>query len=143
MAGMDNADNPITVIEEDTCWGYLVTAEVGRLATSVDNQPEVFPVNYVVDGQSIVFRTAAGSKLEDIVTNHHVAFEADGWTDEGGWSVVLHGNAEVITDEAELARAARMPLLPWVPTVKKNYVRVIPEEVTGRTFVFGPEPGED
>ena len=81
---MINEENPITEVPEDSCWGYLDTAEVGRLATSVNDQPEVFPVNYVVDGQSIVFRTAAGSKLEDIVTNNRVAFEADGWTEETG-----------------------------------------------------------
>ena len=53
---MINEENPITEVPEDSCWGYLDTAEVGRLATSVNDQPEVFPVNYVVDGQSIVFR---------------------------------------------------------------------------------------
>ena len=113
---------------------YKRQAEVGRLATSVNNQPEVFPVNYVVDGQSIVFRTAAGSKLEDIVTNNRVAFEADGWTEEAGWSVVLRGKAEIITDDAELALCDKMPLLPWVPTVKRNYVRVEADQITGRTF---------
>src|SRR5260364_345716 len=120
---MINEENPITEVPEDSCWGYLDTAEVGRLATSVNDQPEVFPVNYVVDGQSIVFRTAAGSKLEDIVTNNRVAFEADGWT-----------------EEAELALCDKMPLLPWVPTVKRNYVRVEADQITGRTFAFGPEP---
>ncbi|MBZ0239292.1 MAG: pyridoxamine 5'-phosphate oxidase family protein, partial [Cutibacterium acnes] len=47
---MINEENPITEVPEDSCWGYLDTAEVGRLATSVNDQPEVFPVNYVVDG---------------------------------------------------------------------------------------------
>jgi len=137
---MINEENPITEVPEDSCWGYLDTAEVGRLATSVNDQPEVFPVNYVVDGQSIVFRTAAGSKLEDIVTNNRVAFEADGWTEEAGWSVVLRGKAEIITDDAELALCDKMPLLPWVPTVKRNSVRGEAEQITGRTFAFGPEP---
>lgn len=137
---MINEENPITEVPEDSCWGYLDTAEVGRLATSVNDQPEVFPVNYVVDGQSIVFRTAAGSKLEDIVTNNRVAFEADGWTEEAGWSVVLRGKAEIITDDAELALCDKMPLLPWVPTVKRNYIRVEADQITGRTFAFGPEP---
>ena len=137
---MINEENPITEVPEDSCWGYLDNAEVGRLATSVNDQPEVFPVNYVVDGQSIVFRTAAGSKLEDIVTNNRVAFEADGWTEETGWSVVVRGKAEVISDDAELALCDKMPLLPWVPTVKRNYVRVQADQITGRTFAFGPEP---
>lgn len=40
---MINEENPITEVPEDSCWGYLDTAEVGRLATSVNDQPEVFP----------------------------------------------------------------------------------------------------
>ena len=38
---MINEENPITEVPEDSCWGYLDTAEVGRLATSVNDQPEV------------------------------------------------------------------------------------------------------
>lgn len=136
---LDNT-NPISVIEEDSCWGYLASQEVGRLATAQDGQPEVFPINYCVDGQSVVFRTAEGSKLTELTLNSRVAFEVDGWTDEGGWSVVIKGEASEITDERELQLAEKMPLLPWVPTVKKHYVRVTPTEISGRGFAFGPEP---
>ena len=132
--------NPITTIEEDTCWGYLASQEVGRLATAKDGQPEIFPINYCVDGQSVVFRTASGSKLQELTDNEHVAFEVDGWNDEGGWSVVIKGNAAEITDPGELALADKMPLRPWVPTVKPFYVRITPDELTGRRFTFGPEP---
>ncbi len=132
----------MTVVEEDTCWGYLDTAEVGRLATSADNQPQIFPVNYVVDGLSVVFRTAAGTKLDEMVRNSAVAFEADGWSEQGGWSVVIRGTAEVITSPEELALCEKMPLRPWVPTVKKTWVRVQASSISGRTFAFGPEPTE-
>ncbi len=132
----------MTVVEEDTCWGYLDTAEVGRLATSADNQPQIFPVNYVVDGLSVVFRTAAGTKLDEMVRNSAVAFEADGWSEQGGWSVVIRGTAEVITSPEELALCEKMPLRPWVPTVKKTWVRVQAASISGRTFAFGPEPTE-
>lgn len=137
---MAENENPITVIEEDTCWGYLASVKVGRLATAKDGQPEIFPVNYEVDGQSIVFRTAPGSKLQELTDNAHVAFEVDGWNEQGGWSILIKGDAEKITDEAELALAEKMPLRPWVPTVKPFYVRVTPHEMTGRSFTFGPEP---
>lgn len=132
----------MTVVEEDTCWGYLDTAEVGRLATSADNQPQIFPVNYVVDGLSVVFRTAPGTKLDEMVRNSAVAFEADGWSEQGGWSVVIRGTAEVITSPEELALCEKMPLRPWVPTVKKTWVRVQASSISGRTFAFGPEPTE-
>ncbi len=132
----------MTAVEEDTCWGYLDTAQVGRLATSTDDRPQIFPVNFVVDGASVVFRTAAGTKLDEIVHNSMVAFEADGWSEDGGWSVVLRGRAEVITDPDELALCEKMPLRPWVPTTKKNWVRIQPGEISGRTFAFGAEPAE-
>ena len=40
----------------------------------------------------------------------------------------------------ELARLAKAPLRPWVPTVKRNWVRVTPTRITARRFAFGPEP---
>ena len=137
---MADMEHPMTEIPTDSCWGYLAGQEVGRLATSVMDMPEISPINFTLDGESIVFRTADGSKLEKIDHNEHVAFEVDGWNDDGGWSVVVKGVAEPITDPDELARAARMPLRPWVPTTKKTYVRIVADEITGRTFYFGPEP---
>ena len=48
-------------LAEETCWDNLRTRRVGRLAVSVSNRPDVFPVNYVVDGKAIVVQTAPGS----------------------------------------------------------------------------------
>lgn len=137
---MADSDSITTELSDDTSWGYLASQEVGRLGVIHNDLPDIYPVNYCLDGQSIVFRTAVGSKLEALTLNYHVVFEADGWDEETGWSVVLHGMAGVITDEDELRRAERLPLLPWVPTVKRTWVRIVPDELTGRTFVFGPEP---
>ncbi|MFK5256413.1 pyridoxamine 5'-phosphate oxidase family protein [Propionibacterium freudenreichii] len=139
---MADTTNPISPIPDDSTWGYLASVDVGRIAVSSDNLPEVYPVNFCLDGESIVFRSAAGSKLEKLALNSHVAFEADGWSEEGGWSVLVRGTGSFITDEDELARVAKAPLLPWVPTVKKNWVRIMPTRVTGRTFLFGPEPSQ-
>lgn len=136
---MEN-ESPVTHLSEDRAWDLLAKTEVGRLATAINHGPEIFPINYVVDGESIVFRTAEGNKLLELTINDRVCFEIDGWTDQGGWSVILKGHAEEITDAEELARAEKLPLLPWVPTVKLHYVRVIADEVTARGFVFGEEP---
>ncbi|MEZ5248043.1 MAG: pyridoxamine 5'-phosphate oxidase family protein [Ilumatobacteraceae bacterium] len=51
------------VLGTDECWQLFRSAEVGRLAVSISNHPDIFPLNYVVDGESIVFRTAPGTKL--------------------------------------------------------------------------------
>ena len=89
------ADDPITVLSEHEAWQLLGTARVGRLATVIDRQPDIFPVNFVVDGQSLVFRTAEGSKLLQVTVNERVAFQADGWVTDTGWSVVAKGTAAV------------------------------------------------
>lgn len=126
------------MLGEDSCWGILANLEVGRLATVHDGQPQIYPVNFVVDGPSIVFRTAEGSKLDELAQHAEVAFEADDWDLDRGRSVVIKGTASKITEEAELARARKLPLRPWVPTVKNNFVRICPTEVNGRVFHFGP-----
>ncbi len=134
---MAEQTNPSKVLSEESSWDYLGTSEVGRLATVVDDYPQIFPINFCIDGESVIFRTAAGSKLEEILKNSKVAFEADGWDEEKGWSVILTGNAALITDEDELRRAEMAPLRPWVGTVKSNWVRIEPDSISGRTFAFG------
>ncbi|EPH00264.1 hypothetical protein HMPREF1531_02372 [Propionibacterium sp. oral taxon 192 str. F0372] len=134
------ADNnvPMNVIPEDSCWGYLASQEVGRLGVVSEDLPEIFPINYYVDGESLIFRSAEGSKMETLATNNNVVFEVDNWTDEGGWSIMIKGTAERITDADELARAKKAPLLPWTPTVKEIFVRILPTtQISGRTFTFG------
>jgi len=145
MEGMaDATDSPVSVIPEDSCWGYLASQEVGRLGLSTNDVPEIFPVNYCVDGESVIFRSAEGSKMDEIAINNNVVFEVDGWTEEGGWSVMIKGVAERITDADELARARKAPLLPWIPTVKSIFVRVSPTiGISGRRFMFGPEPKQE
>ena len=137
---MAESTNPVTVLDESRCWDLLASQAVGRLATAVQGLPEVFPVNFVVDGESVVFRTAEGSKLVELVINEQVAFEADGWNENGGWSVVIKGSAAVLPSGEEHDRAEALPLRPWIPTVKTNFVRITATQITGRRFEFGPDP---
>jgi nitroimidazol reductase NimA-like FMN-containing flavoprotein (pyridoxamine 5'-phosphate oxidase superfamily) len=137
---MAESTNPVTVLEESRCWDLLASQDVGRLATAVNGIPEIFPLNFVLDGESVVFRTAEGSKLVEVVINEQVAFEVDGWNDNGGWSVVIKGSAAVVESGEQHDRAEALPLRPWVPTIKTNFVRITPTEITGRRFEFGPDP---
>jgi uncharacterized protein len=66
----------ITDSSESESWKLLAGAELGRLITSVEGQPEVFPVNFATQNQTILFRTAEGTKLTSVVLNHNVVFEA-------------------------------------------------------------------
>lgn len=131
---------PITILDADQCWNLLSESVFGRLALSVDGEPEIFPINaYAADGK-VLFRTGEGTKLSEIAVNGRVAFETDGFTSKIGWSVVAKGTARILTGTSEIAEADKLPLKPWVPTLKMNYVVIDVEEITGRRFKFGPEP---
>jgi nitroimidazol reductase NimA-like FMN-containing flavoprotein (pyridoxamine 5'-phosphate oxidase superfamily) len=135
--------SPVTVLTETECWERVSTQRVGRLATHVGNVVDIAPINFVVDGSTILFRTAPGSKLSELTVNHSVVFEVDAFTEETGWSVVLRGTARVLEDEAEIAAAEALPLRPFVPTLKLVFVKIEGLVGTGRSFVFGPEPDRE
>jgi uncharacterized protein len=118
------------------CWALLADHEVGRLAVSLGGHPDIFPINYVVDGETIVFRTAAGTKLAGAVLGLGVAFEIDGYDAHEGeaWSVVVKGEASQIEHPDERYRAETLPLFPWNANPKFDFVRITPDEVTGRRF---------
>lgn len=122
------------ILDEPTCWDLLGSTEVGRLAISIANHPDIFPINYVADRASIVFRTAEGTKLAAAVLGDGVAFEIDGEADGDAWSVVVKGQAVEVDDMQELFAAADLPLYPWHAAPKHRYVRIHPELVTGRRF---------
>ena len=131
--------DPIQELTDDESWTLLASVSLGRLATSVADQPEIFPVNFVVQRKTILLRTAEGTKLLTAIMNQRVAFEADDHDAEKGWSVVVKGHAHVLAGSAELAEADRGQVLPWITTAKNRYIRVTPSAVSGRRFRFGGE----
>ncbi|WP_432398772.1 pyridoxamine 5'-phosphate oxidase family protein [Pseudarthrobacter sp. L19] len=120
----------------DQCWALLDSEVVGRVALIVDGHPEVFPVNFVLNRRSIVFRTAGGTKLWGAITAKPVAFEIDGYDahEETAWSVMARGEAELVEDQAEKDAVDALLLEPWQPGEKSFYVRVPPKALTGRRF---------
>lgn len=133
---------PITSMTEEESWAQLSSATLGRLVVSVDGQPDIFPVNFVVQNRTVLFRTAEGAKLAGAVINPRVAFEADDHDVMRGWSVIVHGHAQVVETAEEIARAERAQVLPWIATPKNRFVRITPDRITGRRFSFGGEPEE-
>lgn len=121
-------------LKESTCWSLLRTAHLGRLAVNAADGVDIFPVNYLVDGGSLVFRTAPGTKLVELTREPQVAFEVDGLDDTHRWSVVVRGRARRLSDEEEIIHSRVLGLQTATPTTKHNYVRIIPGIVTGRRF---------
>jgi nitroimidazol reductase NimA-like FMN-containing flavoprotein (pyridoxamine 5'-phosphate oxidase superfamily) len=124
------------VLDDATCWSLLDGAQVGRLAVSIHDHPDIFPINHVVDGGTVVFRTAEGTKLAAAVLGRGVAFEVDGYDAASGeaWSVVVKGWARELERLDELMDAEGLPLFPWNASPKARWVRIEPEVVSGRRF---------
>jgi nitroimidazol reductase NimA-like FMN-containing flavoprotein (pyridoxamine 5'-phosphate oxidase superfamily) len=117
------------------CWRLLRTSSVGRIAFVDDRTGiEVFPVNFVVDHGTIVFRTAAGTKLSGVADRPAVVFEVDGDDDAGRWTIVARGRAEPIDVRREVIEAFDIELSTWHASAKPYFVRIVPVEVDGRRF---------
>ena len=123
----------LDVLDRDECLALLGQCSLGRLAVVIDDLPLIFPVNFALDGDAIVFRNDPGSKV-DGARNRPVAFECD-WTDalsQTGWSVLVTGDAVPVRDSAERDRLGHLPLGPWCPGPKAIWLRIQPKTLSGR-----------
>jgi uncharacterized protein len=140
---MSTGSQPISILSETECWQLLSSVSLGRLVTSVDGEPAIFPVNFVVQRRTVLFRTAEGTKLVSAAINNQVLFEADDHGIEEGWSVIVKGTARILRTDEEIDEAEHAQLLSWIATVKQHYIRIRPLSVTGRRFIFGSEPDRE
>lgn len=130
-----HAQPSIRALTDSECWQRLADhpAGIGRVGTGGPS-PNILPVNYVLDGRSVVFRTGEGRKLTAVGAHERVAFEVDHLDAEAhtGWSVVLRGFAHRVTDPAEIERLDALGLQPWDPSPKTAVVRITTRMVEGR-----------
>ncbi|MCL2784514.1 MAG: pyridoxamine 5'-phosphate oxidase family protein [Propionibacteriaceae bacterium] len=139
---MTENESPVAFLDMDRAWDLLAADRLGRLGVQDEVGVDIYPVNYAVDGESIVFRTADGSKLSNLKAHSLVTFEIDHWGETAGYSVVARGHAAPITDPDEIAQVEALRLKPWVPTVKTTFVRIFVHSITARKFFFGQDPIE-
>lgn len=121
-------------ITEARCWQALRDGSVGRVAVVDEHSGiEIFPVNYVIEHGTIVFRTARGTKLAAVEDGPPVAFEIESSGEDGAGpvSVVAIGRAEPIAEHAELLDAFDIDLSTWHSSAKPFFVRIVPESVRG------------
>lgn len=135
----------IRMLDPDRCRRLLATQEVGRLGFINNGQPEVLPVNYVLDGDAVLFATSPGSKLWGASCSP-VAFEVDSVdpATRSGWSVVIHGVAQEITaDDTQLVRDRLEAIAPepWPGGRPHNLVRLPTNSISGRQVGAPVMPG--
>jgi hypothetical protein len=124
------------ILTYEECRELLCSVQIGRLAVVINGEPEIFPVNFGIDGDGIVFRTNRGRKLTGALLEK-VVFEVDHIDVEArtGWSIVIHGRAEDISrfDGPGLKAKADEP---WTGP-KEALLRIRPESMTGRRVTAG------
>jgi nitroimidazol reductase NimA-like FMN-containing flavoprotein (pyridoxamine 5'-phosphate oxidase superfamily) len=131
---LGRAEGP-TVLPAAECWALLREGSVGRVGYVVDGWPIVVPVNYAVDGDDVVVRTDARSKLA-VQTRHpcQLALEVDApnMLFRSGWSVLALGVGREVLDDDELERLRSLPLAPWAGGVREHWIRIRLQQITGR-----------
>ncbi|MFD0373792.1 helix-turn-helix domain-containing protein [Streptomyces sp. NPDC127112] len=105
-------DAALVPLAEDECRTLLGTHGVGRIAVFTPEGPAVLPVNYLVAGADIAFRTA------------------------GGWSVLAVGELEAVTDSREIQHlTATARSQPWAGGPRTHWMKLTPVRLTGRRVV--------
>jgi nitroimidazol reductase NimA-like FMN-containing flavoprotein (pyridoxamine 5'-phosphate oxidase superfamily) len=133
--------NEMLDLTREECLRLLAAHTFGRLAvTAGEGPPVIRPVNYLFDQptQSVVFRTALGSKFHFLLRSADAAFEIDG-IDEGsrtGWSVIIHGVTDEVTNANDVRRLDGLGLEPWAPGRKPHWVHIRAWTVSGRRIVL-------
>jgi len=120
-------------LAERTCWNLIQGHGVGRLGVYAGNFPDIFPVDYYCEPGSVLFRTAEGTKLRDLLANAHVVFEIDSLGSAFDWSVTVKGTAK-IKDLVYTNRSAENALPHWRPVSVYRFVEIEPESISGRRY---------
>jgi hypothetical protein len=130
----------LTEIGEQECFALLGLQTLGRLAVVREGRPEIFPVNYGMDGRTITIRTGGGVKLT-YGSLARVAFEVEDIdpTTREGWVVVVHGFAEEVTDGGDRwsIQAREAGTMPWVRGDRDHYLAISHVQVSGRR-IYSP-----
>lgn len=141
---MASDDDALEVLDTEECLRLLATQEIGRIGLAGRRFPTILPVNYALDREVIVIRTHPGPTLS--AANHaNVAFEVDeiDRRKRSGWSVLVHALAEEVIEahQAELVERMRATgVKPWAPGEHGRWLRLIPQEITGRRIAPGQLP---
>jgi nitroimidazol reductase NimA-like FMN-containing flavoprotein (pyridoxamine 5'-phosphate oxidase superfamily) len=126
----EREESSLEDMSREECLTLLASMPVGRLAVASPGAPPlVVPVNYVLDGEIVVFRSDAGDKIRQL-RGSPVSFQIDQIdpSRRAGWSVLVQGVAyEATPHEIEGLRPE-----PWTPGEKSHWVRIVPASITGR-----------
>jgi nitroimidazol reductase NimA-like FMN-containing flavoprotein (pyridoxamine 5'-phosphate oxidase superfamily) len=128
-------------LTREQCLTKLRAVAVGRVAVTSKALPAIVPVNYVLNGNSVIFRTEPGGMLARGCDSTVVAFEIDALSVDGrsGWSVLVVGVAELLAGSVAV-RATATGLVSAAGDGLDQFVAVTIGQLTGRAIERVPEP---
>lgn len=128
----------LETLTPEECWRLLGKRVVGRVGFDMGHGPRIHPVNYRVDGRSVVLRTSEDAELtrfvEMFADGSLIAFEVDEIDYEWhqGWSVMIEGQIARVEEPEERRSLHAVWPRPWADGRRDLLARVTPVEVTGR-----------
>ena len=139
QSASDEANFSLVELDRAECLELLCRAGIGRVVLSVGCIPVALPVNVGVLDGDVVFATDKGSKFDAALHQRVVSIEVDEIDRiyHTGWSVLVTGFAELLTDPGEIDRVRKAPLRPWAPGSHPFFVRVPSTVVSGRRIALG------
>ena len=134
MTGQERAD--VEILERAECLALLATAPVGRVAVPVPGEaPLVVPVNFLLVGERVLFRTDYGTVFRRaVLAEQPVSFQVDeiDVATRTGWSVLVAGQASEVGEW----EASSLKLQPWAAGGKDHWVQLEAGSVTGRRLAL-------
>jgi nitroimidazol reductase NimA-like FMN-containing flavoprotein (pyridoxamine 5'-phosphate oxidase superfamily) len=130
----------LEILTEQQCLRLAGRRPIGRIAVSVGAVPAVFPVNFVLRGRDVYFRTSPGTKLDAAATCKMVAFEVDDFDTftHTGWSVLIVGISTDITNQTDNELGVTIPVRAWARGERTRLVRINGDVITGRRITIAP-----
>ena len=120
-------------LDRTACERLLRRETFGRVVVVTPGGAEIVPVNYVVDADAIVIRTATDGLLASHGRGAPLVFEID-FVDRDrwqGWSVVARGTGEVV-DDAPPTAPGHPRVRPWPDGDHGSELRLAWTELSGR-----------
>jgi len=130
----------IEELSREECWARLGTQRLGRLGVVVEGVPLVLPMQFALDGDTVVLQTNTGAKTFHVPLSA-VSFEVDhvDWDEGVGWSVLIQGVGEdfstAIDERSETLRT--LAVHSWAPAPADRWLKIIPQKITGRLLRAG------
>lgn len=136
MSADDSVGRGVLPLAADACWELLPRARVGRLAWNhPDGRILVVPVNFGLDGHTILIRTGDTVLLGAAKAGERCAFQADELEPglRSGWTVLVDGRLGVVTEPVSVERLGQL-VTPWLRVPRPHVLLLEAMQVSGRVL---------